>query len=80
MNERQLSDRWRNCSTDLTERYEMSLRGALGVVVRQRNDGVGYSAYTGHAGRQQWAEQLFDDMQDAQAWCEQALVARTSYE
>ena len=80
MNERQLSDRWHDTSTNLAEHYEMSLRGARGVVVRQRNDVVGYSAYTGYAGRQQWAEQLFDDMQDAQIWCERALVARTSYE
>jgi len=80
MDERQLRDRWHDSSTNLVERYEMSLRGARGVVVRQRNNVVGYSAYTGYAGRQQWAEQLFDDMQNTQAWCARALVARTSYE
>jgi hypothetical protein len=47
-------------------------------VIRQRSDPGGYSAFVGCAGRQQWAEQLFGDLQDAQAWCEHALVARTS--
>lgn len=77
--ERHMSARWHRRSTDLLERYEMSLRGARGTVVRQHADGGGYSAYLGYEGRQQWAEQLFDDVEDAQAWCEVVLVERTSY-
>jgi hypothetical protein len=75
---RHMSVRWQERSTDLVERYEMSLRGASGVVLRQQIDGGGYSAYMGCEGRQQWAEQLFGNVQDAQAWCERELVARTS--
>jgi hypothetical protein len=58
------------------ECYEMSLRGARGIAVRQHESG--YSAYVGYEGRQRWAGQLFGDVQDAQAWCERELVARTS--
>jgi len=76
--ERQMSGQWRETSTDLLERYEMSLRDAQGIVVRRRADCGGYSACVSCAGRQQWAERQFDDIQDAQAWCEHALVARTS--
>jgi hypothetical protein len=76
--ERRMSGQWRETSTELLERYEMSLRDARGIVVRQRADRDGYSACVSCAGRQQWAERQFDDIQDAQAWCEHALVARTS--
>jgi hypothetical protein len=62
------------------ERYELSIRGAHGVVIRQRSDAGGYSACFGCEGRQQWAEQLFGDLQDAQFWCESELVARTRNE
>jgi hypothetical protein len=79
MSERPMSDRWHDSSTDRVERYEMTLRGARGVVVRAHDDGGGYSAYVGDAGRQQWAGHRFGAVQDAQAWCERALVARTSY-
>ena len=75
--ERRMSNQWRDCSTTLVERYEMSLRDAHGVVVRRRADWGGYSACIACAGRQQWAERQFDAVQDAQAWCEHALVART---
>jgi len=78
--ERRISGQWHERSTDLVERYEMSLRGARGVVVRQRSAGGGYSAYVSCEGRQQWAEQLFGDIQDAKVWCEHALVTRTSNE
>jgi hypothetical protein len=77
---RQMSPRWHECSTDLMERYEMSLRGAQGTVVRQQTDSGGYSAYIGYEGRQQWASQLFGDVRDAKAWCEVELVQRTSNE
>lgn len=76
---RLLSVRWHERSTELVERYEMSLRGAYGIVVRQRTVGGGYSAYLGYEGRQQWASQLFGDIEDAQVWCELELVTRTSY-
>jgi hypothetical protein len=75
--EQRRSGQWRDSSTDLLERYELSLRDARGIVIRQRSDAGSYSAYVGCAGRQQWAGQVFGDLQDAQAWCEQALVART---
>jgi hypothetical protein len=78
-NKRQVSPRWQECSTALMERYEMSLRGAHGTVLRHHIDRGGYSAYMGYEGRQQWASQLFGDVQDAQAWCEVELVQRTSY-
>jgi hypothetical protein len=78
LDEREISGQWHERSTDLVERYEMSLRGAFGIVVRQHADGGGYSAYLSYEGRQQWAGQLFGDIQDAQAWCEVELVARTS--
>jgi len=77
-NEWRIRGHWQEHSTDLVERHQMSLRGAQGIVVRQRCDGGGYSAYVGYEGRQQWARQLFGDVQDAQAWCEVELVARTS--
>jgi len=73
-----MSGQWRETSTDLLERYEMSLRDADGIVVRRRAERAGYSACVSCAGRQQWAERQFDAVQDAQAWCEHALVARTS--
>lgn len=73
-----MSNQWHDCSTSLVERYEMSLRDARGLVVRLRADRDGYSACVTCAGRQQWAERQFADVQDAQAWCEFALVARTS--
>lgn len=76
--ERLMRNQWRETSTDLVERYEMSLRDARGIVVRQRADQAEYAAYVGCAGRQQWAEQLFGDLQAAQAWCEHELVSRTS--
>jgi hypothetical protein len=75
-----MSGQWHERSTDVAERYEMSLRGACGVVARQRADAGGYSACLDYEGRQCWAEQLFGDVQDAQAWCEAKLVARTSNE
>ena len=77
-NEWRIRGHWQERSTDLVERYEMRLRGALGIVVRQRSDGGGYSACVGYEGRQQWATQQFGDVQDAQAWCEVELVARTT--
>jgi len=73
-----MSGQWRETSTDLLERYEMSLRDADGIVVRRSAERTGYSACVSCAGRQQWAERQFDAVQDAQAWCEHALVARTS--
>jgi hypothetical protein len=73
-----MSGQWRETSTDLLERYEMSLRDAQGVVVRRRAGRATYSACVRCAGRQQWAERQFEAVQDAQAWCEHALVARTS--
>ena len=76
--ERQMRNQWRETSTNLLERYEMSLRDAHGIVVRRRADRGSYSACVTCAGRQQWAERQFDAVQDAQAWCEHALVARTS--
>jgi hypothetical protein len=76
--ERQMRNQWRETSTKLLERYEMSLRDAHGIVVRRRTDRGSYSACVTCAGRQQWAERQFDAVQDAQAWCEHALVARTS--
>jgi hypothetical protein len=79
-NEQRRSGEWHNSSTNLLERYELSLRDARGIVIRQRSDGSGYSACVGCAGRQQWAGRLFGDVQDAQAWCESELVARTRNE
>ena len=76
----QMREQWHDRSTDQVERYEMSLRDAWGIVVRQRSDGGGYSACVGCEGRQQWAEQLFGDLQSAQDWCEHALVMRTNNE
>ena len=76
--ERQMRNQWGETSTDLVERYEMSLRDARGIVVRRRADRAGYSACVNCAGRQQWAERQFDGVPDAQAWCEHELVARTS--
>jgi hypothetical protein len=78
LRERRMSGQWRETSTDLLERYEMSLRDAHGIVARRRTDRGGYSACVACAGRQQWAERQFEGIQDAQAWCEHALVARTS--
>jgi hypothetical protein len=78
--ERRKLRQWHESSTDLVERYELSLRGARGIVIRQRSDGGGYSACVGYEGRQQWARQLFGDVQAAQAWCESELVARTRNE
>ena len=78
--EQRRSGQWLNSSTDLLERYELSLRDARGIVIRQRSDAGGYSACVGCAGRQQWAGRLFGDLQDAQAWCESELVARTRNE
>ena len=75
---RQMGSQWRETSTNLVERYEMVLRDARGIVVRRRSDRGDYSACVDCAGRQQWAERQFADIEDAQAWCEQALVARTS--
>jgi hypothetical protein len=75
--EQRRSGQWHNSSTDLLERYELSLRDARGIVIRQRSDVGGYSACVGCAGRQQWAGRLFGDLQDAQDWCESELVART---
>jgi hypothetical protein len=75
--EQRRSGQWYDSSTNLLERYELSLRDARGIVIRQRSDAGGYSACVGCAGRQQWARRLFDDLQDAQAWCERKLVART---
>lgn len=76
----QMHDQWQDRSTDRVERYEVSLRDAWGIVVRHRSDGESYSACVGCAGRQQWAEQLFSDVQGAQDWCEHALVVRTNNE
>jgi hypothetical protein len=77
-NEWRIRGQWQERSTDLVEQYEMSLRGARGIVIRQRSEGGAYSAYVHYEGRQQWARQLFGNLQDAQAWCEVELVARTS--
>jgi hypothetical protein len=77
-NEWRIRGHWQERSTDLVERYEMRLRGAQGMVVRQRSDSGDYSAYLGYEGRQQWAEQLFGNVEDAQAWCEVELVQRTT--
>lgn len=80
-NKQRISDQWRERSTALVERYELSLRGARGIVMRQRVDGNGggYSALMGYEGRQEWAGQLFSAVEDAQIWCEIELVTRTSY-
>jgi|SwirhirootsSR2_FD_contig_41_9221086_length_786_multi_2_in_0_out_0_2 hypothetical protein len=78
--EGKIRDQWRDHSTDSLERYMMSLRDACGFVIRKRSAGAGYSAYVGCEGRQQWAEQLFGNFQDAQTWCEGALVMRTNNE
>ena len=78
--ERRSGRQWRDSSTDLVERYELSIRGACGIVIRQHSDAGAYSACVGCEGRQQWAERPFGDVQDAQAWCESALVARTRNE
>jgi hypothetical protein len=74
------SGQWHDSSTDLVERYELLIRGARGIVIRQRSDAGGYSACVGCAGRQQWARRLFGNVQEAQAWCEGELVARTRNE
>ena len=75
--EQRRSSQWYDSSTDLLERYELSIRDARGIVIRQRSDAAGYSACVGCEGRQQWAGRLFGNLQDAQAWCERKLVART---
>ena len=75
--EQRRSGQWHDSSTNLLERYELSLRDAHGIVIRQRSDAGDYSACVGCAGRQQWAGRLFGDLQDAQAWCERELVVRT---
>ncbi len=76
--EQRMSSQWRDTSTTLLERYEMSLRDARGIVVRRRAGRASYSACVSCAGRQQWADHQFDAVQDAQAWCEHELVMRTS--
>ncbi len=76
--DRRFHGQWRDTSTALLERYEMSLRDARGIVVRRRADQANYSAYIGCAGRQQWAKHVFVTLRDAQSWCEHALVSRTS--
>jgi hypothetical protein len=78
--EQRRSGQWYDSSTNLVERYELSIRAARGIVIQQRSDAVGYSACVSCEGRQQWAQQPFIDVQDAQAWCERELVARTRNE
>ena len=69
----QLSQQWRDISTDLTESYETLNLGARGVVSRPRNQVSDYSAYIEQGGRSQWARLRFSDIEGAKAWCEHAL-------
>jgi hypothetical protein len=69
---------WHDSSDDLMVCYELKRGIARGRVWRARNNTAGYSAQIMDERGQPPARELFRTPNEAKAWCERELAARTA--